>query len=381
MKKKISIVATIIIAIGLLLLIGSLFIRYNKPKNTKEENKKIVVDTSKITGDQIDNTNYDLFDDSTTLKEVKMRDKNVQYTFLSPKETYEYYLDDYSKHLQSKHLFVEAYTISQFEFEQFNQELKNRFEDNYNKFNYSYNDKIKINNYNAMYIKHTAYSENMEINDENRKLAYEEKFAIVVDLEDNYFILIYNYRYRKTNDDMLSELINGIEISKKIDIPVNNEVKNDYIEGIIKQNKNNEYEHGYEVSYKASSEEFKIDEYKRNNISSTYLINNDQTILLSYELFMTYDNDAKTEIIYQIKEKNKNNEIINYQETEKTYEDKTLIKISFSYNDKISETTKHYIGFIEKIENNFAILTSVVSENELDDNTLNNYLNYVIKEY
>lgn len=381
MKKKISIVATIIIAIGLLLLIGSLFIRYNKPKNTKEENKKIVVDTSKITGDQIDNTNYDLFDDSTTLKKVKIRDKNVQYTFLSPKETYEYYLDDYSKHLQSKHLYVEAYTISQFEFDQFNQALKNRFEDNYNKFNYSYNDKIKINNYNAMYIKHTAYSENMEINDENRKLAYEEKFAIVVDLEDNYFILIYNYKYRKTNDDMLSELINGIEISKKIDIPVNNEVKDDYIEGIIKQNKNNEYEHGYEVSYKASSEEFKIDEYKRNNISSTYLINNDQTILLSYELFMTYDNDAKPEIIYQIKEKNKNNEIINHQETEKTYEDKTLIKISFSYNDKISETTKYYIGFIEKIENNFAILTSVVSENELDDNTLNNYLNYIIKEY
>lgn len=369
-----------IIGLALITLGCIIFVVSSKDKENNG-NEKILVDTTNKKGDIIDKTDYEFFE-VNLLKSVDMynstNDGNYKYTFQVPKELNEYYLDDYKKDFRNDYLEVDAYVMENWDLDNFNEILKLQFGEYFTKLNYSYNDTIKIGNYDAVYIKHEALSDIIEVS-EDKKNAYEEKFAVVVNLKSHYFVLVYRYKQRKTDDNMLTELINGITIVETNSLPSYCKEESDNMVCSIKQNKDRSYEHGYNISYKLSSKDFQINNDKKNSINSTYLINAEQSTLLSYELYMTYEDDVQVEIINSINEKD--NELLSYKEIKKEYNGKKLTQINMTYNDKISKKTRYYTVFIDKIENNYALLISIDSEKQLDDKTLKSYLNYVIEEY
>lgn len=383
MKKKNIGIAFLVIGIILLVLVPIVFlIHNNETGNSNEtgnnENKTIKVDTTKIKGDEIANSNYEVYTYekefiSEYVKSHNINTKNkISFPIFSDMTAYDIDFTEFSKGFVINDINISATIIeTDKSLEEYINEIVSGYSTDGGQLNYSSSSVIEINNTKIVYAK----LECLFVDEETNQKYYNEYFYILVSsAEDEMAVIKYDIIDKRFSDEFLTKIINQIKVEKssaKYLISSNTDNK---LIGTLTQSKLDGTMTEYKVTYNISSEKYKEVENGKNTINyTTFTSTENKNLDITLELRTSAEEDIKEMMETYI---NENYKITDYKVSDIVFKNEDYTRISFSYT---LENEKRYKQlYINQIDDNAAFIITIDSNDNID--LIADFVNYSIEK-
>lgn len=388
MRKILSIVFALLgvgtIIFGVLLQTNS----NNDEKNKKEEPIKKEDLTLKSVN------SYNLKDTCTTYSKVPSYIYFTDFTKVSfnyPDCVHEYDLNFWSRYLKSEKTLKTSITVTREKgvpttlLNQYKTRLigwKN--EEMYDEIEYSEISEFSLKNglkayafqynYKSKFIYETAYSQ----------------WYIIVQIKDDANIM-FDIATKECimSQSTIIDMLNSIEVSK-VETIINSKLEGDYQIGTIKQNLYENYNHGYELTYKINKKYPEIDSTTTNINGSAFGY---EDVSESVTVFYEVENSYRTTLeeaqgfrnVSKEKEDDTRKNVVNTELIHKEINNKKIIYFITSYdyysnNKKGSSYATAYV--YHEIAPNFYLKMYISNRNhEINDAFISEFLNFTVKEY
>lgn len=374
-----------VIILGILfILLGLIDIFINNSKDKNIQNNYVVINTKDKTGDNIDNSKYVIhynFDlEKSYIKDNDISRKNV-YNFYYPKELKQSYLTEYSRIYENNSMRVSAQIISERTIDEYEEYIIDLYRDNYDKLAlFQSKDNINISGYQAEYLKLEALK---EITDSDP--IYVECFVLIIKISDSdFFALEYKVNFGVIKDELLTELVNRITIEENNAKYLYSNIEENKIVGVLQQNRLNQYDTGYKLFYTLNSEKYKEIEDARNTISTTTFETTDGKATINIQLLeeetVNIFDLLKTYIMLDYYEDD-SYVTSNLKETKITLNDKEYFAYEFTYSENNSTDKKYFLQIVDRIDENYIYLVTINSNQNINNDMYEEFLNYKIENY
>ena len=354
----------------------------NDGNNDADNNNDIIIDTSKIDGDEIDNSSYKNYTinkyTENSIYSQNLSLKNI-YSF-----SYESGLEDVvlgNNAIRAKNnnssvvSFVSNLTDRNIKF-QFILNYKNLGFDKLK--TYESTETIKIFDLNVKYIK--LESARSDLRDKDN---YRENFIIIIEEpEDKKIVFSYEIIDSKFTDELLTKIINSIDIEKNKATYLYTKTENGKLIGTLKQNSELEHSNIYQINYELDSSKYKEVENKNNTINFNTLKTKENENIDIFLMTTAYtSNDISTEFVDEVKgriyESNDKVEFVDANKSSDKKDDKLVYKALITFKNKDGKLL-YNLSAAYQIENDIYYVVSINSDKSISDDLLRDFndINY-----
>ena len=344
----------------------------------KKEDYLVFIDTSKVSGDNIDNSSYKYYESNNsynnyTLKTQKWNVKNL-YKFLYSNTLEPLIVNDTEAFLASNDSNIRVNIVYNTDIYSYKKNLILYYKNNFN-FKVSVSDIKELNFYNndAFYFKIQAFNDNSENADNN----YIENFIFAY-IEDDESMMVFSYSIidKKFSDEFLSNFVNNITVEKGKANYLYSNIQDGYINGKLIATTYIFDSIKATLSYKIDSNNFYEVEDYRNSLSSTTFKKKDNfNFLINISLSEIVDQDSFfDEYVNELKSDNSSIEQVEFLISKASYFNNEYYIVNYNYFDKNDNKFKYQVHLLNFFDNHLLYLVVCNSDSIIEENSFLEFL-------
>ena len=339
----------------------------------KKEDYLVFIDTSKVSGDNIDNSSYKYYESNNsynnyTLKTQNLNVKNL-YKFLYSNTLEPLIVNDTEAFLASNDSNIRVNIVYNTDIYSYKKNLILYYKNNFN-FKVSVSDIKELNFYNndAFYFKIQAFNDNSENADNN----YIENFIFAY-IEDDESMMVFSYSIidKKFSDEFLSNFVNNITVEKGKANYLYSNIQDGYINGKLIATTYIFDSIKATLSYKIDSNNFYEVEDYRNSLSSTTFKKKDNfNFLINISLSEIVDQDSFfDEYVNELKSDNSSIEQVEFLISKASYFNNEYYIVNYNYFDKNDNKFKYQVHLLNFFDNHLLYLVVCNSDSIIEENS------------
>lgn len=339
----------------------------------KKEDYLVFIDTSKVSGDNIDNSSYKYYESNNsynnyTLKTQNLNVKNL-YKFLYSNTLEPLIVNDTEAFLASNDSNIRVNIVYNTDIYSYKKNLILYYKNNFN-FKVSVSDIKELNFYNndAFYFKIQAFNDNSENADNN----YIENFIFAY-IEDDESMMVFSYSIidKKFSDEFLSNFVNNITVEKGKANYLYSNIQDGYINGKLIATTYIFDSIKAILSYKIDSNNFYEVEDYRNSLSSTTFKKKDNfNFLINISLSEIVDQDSFfDEYVNDLKSDNSSIEQVEFLISKASYFNNEYYIVNYNYFDKNDNKFKYQVHLLNFFDNHLLYLVVCNSDSIIEENS------------
>ncbi len=344
----------------------------------KKEDYLVFIDTSKVSGDNIDNSSYKYYESNNsynnyTLKTQNLNVKNL-YKFLYSNTLEPLIVNDTEAFLASNDSNIRVNIVYNTDIYSYKKNLILYYKNNFN-FKVSVSDIKELNFYNndAFYFKIQAFNDNSENADNN----YIENFIFAY-IEDDESMMVFSYSIidKKFSDEFLSNFVNNITVEKGKANYLYSNIQDGYINGKLIATTYIFDSIKATLSYKIDSNNFYEVEDYRNSLSSTTFKKKDNfNFLINISLSEIVDQDSFfDEYVNELKSDNSSIEQVEFLISKASYFNNEYYIVNYNYFDKNDNKFKYQVHLLNFFDNHLLYLVVCNSDSIIEENSFLEFL-------
>lgn len=346
----------------------------------KKEDYLVFIDTSKVSGDNIDNSSYKYYESNNsynnyTLKTQNLNVKNL-YKFLYSNTLEPLIVNDTEAFLASNDSNIRVNIVYNTDIYSYKKNLILYYKNNFN-FKVSVSDIKELNFYNndAFYFKIQAFNDNSENADNN----YIENFIFAY-IEDDESMMVFSYSIidKKFSDEFLSNFVNNITVEKGKANYLYSNIQDGYINGKLIATTYIFDSIKATLSYKIDSNNFYEVEDYRNSLSSTTFKKKDNfNFLINISLSEIVDQDSFfDEYVNELKSDNSSIEQVEFLISKASYFNNEYYIVNYNYFDKNDNKFKYQVHLLNFFDNHLLYLVVCNSDSIIEENSFLEFLTF-----
>lgn len=344
----------------------------------KKEDYLVFIDTSKVSGDNIDNSSYKYYESNNsynnyTLKTQNLNVKNL-YKFLYSNTLEPLIVNDTEAFLASNDSNIRVNIVYNTDIYSYKKNLILYYKNNFN-FKVSVSDIKELNFYNndAFYFKIQAFNDNSENADNN----YIENFIFAY-IEDDESMMVFSYSIidKKFSDEFLSNFVNNITVEKGKANYLYSNIQDGYINGKLIATTYIFDSIKATLSYKIDSNNFyEVEDYHNSLSSTTFKKKDNFNFLINISLSEIVDQDSFfDEYVNELKSDNSSIEQVEFLISKASYFNNEYYIVNYNYFDKNDNKFKYQVHLLNFFDNHLLYLVVCNSDSIIEENSFLEFL-------